>query len=409
MVVLQRGPLSRRLAFVLCTIAQLLFLTAWDVSARTVAGPEVREAHLPSRGLQPQAVYRDGVLHVVYFEGEPAHGNIFYLRSTDDGKTFDKALQVNSQEGSAVATGTIRGAQLAVGKGGRVHVAWNGSTVAEPRGPLNPEMKADSPYNATPMLYSRLGDDGHFEPQRNLMRKTFGLDGGGTVAADAKGDVYVAWHGKALGAEEGEQGRRVWMATSTDDGRTFSEEREIFGNNKGACGCCGMKLYADAQGDIAGLYRSARNVKHRDTYLMFSRAGKEKFRGARLDEWEISACPMSSMALVGTRDGLLAGWETAGQVLFSHVEPDGKSWSDPVAAPGEGKKRKHPRLARNSRGETLLLWTEVPGWGKSGVLHYQAYGPDGSPLGESVRVGAAPPWSFGAVVANQDDTFTVLY
>jgi hypothetical protein len=45
------------------------------------------------------------------------------------------------------------------------------------------------------MFYSRLTDDHTaFEPERNLMTHTFGLDGGGTLAADAAGQVYVAGH-----------------------------------------------------------------------------------------------------------------------------------------------------------------------------------------------------------------------
>ncbi len=65
------------------------------------------------------------------------------------------------------------------------------------------------------MFYSRLNDGGTaFEPERNLMTRTFGLDGGGTLAADTVGNVYVAWHGKIPGAADGEAGRQVWMAVS---------------------------------------------------------------------------------------------------------------------------------------------------------------------------------------------------
>ena len=46
-------------------------------------------------------------------------------------------------------------------------------------------------------------EDGQFEPQRNLMQETFALDGGGSVAADAEGNVYVAWHGSAKGSAKG--------------------------------------------------------------------------------------------------------------------------------------------------------------------------------------------------------------
>jgi hypothetical protein len=38
---------------------------------------------------------------------------------------------VNHIDGSAIATGTVRGAQIAVGAKGRVHVAWNGSHPTE--------------------------------------------------------------------------------------------------------------------------------------------------------------------------------------------------------------------------------------------------------------------------------------
>src|SRR4051794_33977196 len=89
------------------------------------------------------------------------------------------------------SAGTIRGGQLALGKAGRAHVVWFGTSKALPRGPLNPAMAADSPYNGTPLLYSRLDDAGTaFEPQRNLMQATFGLDGGPSVAADPLGNVY---------------------------------------------------------------------------------------------------------------------------------------------------------------------------------------------------------------------------
>src|SRR5947207_1746114 len=90
--------------------------------------PEVRTIRVPDGGIQPQAAVDDaGTLHLVYFKGEPGHGDLFYVRSRDDGKSFSRAIRVNSLDGSAIAVGTIRGAHVAVGKGNRVHVAWNGS------------------------------------------------------------------------------------------------------------------------------------------------------------------------------------------------------------------------------------------------------------------------------------------
>src|SRR5947209_11937684 len=78
---------------------------------------------VPEGGLQPQvAATGDGTIDLVYFLGEPRHGDLFYARSRDRGVSFPRPVRVNSTQGSAIATGTIRGARIAVGSGGRVHV-----------------------------------------------------------------------------------------------------------------------------------------------------------------------------------------------------------------------------------------------------------------------------------------------
>src|SRR5205823_7825571 len=117
------------------------------------------------------------------------------------------------------------GAQVALGRGGRVHVAWNGSGRARPANPIV----------GAPMLYARSNKERTaFEPQRNLMRKTYHLDGGGSVAADREGNVYVGWHGRAEAAPEGEKGRRFFVARSTDDGETFAPEEPALSRETGA-------------------------------------------------------------------------------------------------------------------------------------------------------------------------------
>jgi len=70
----------------------------------------VTVSRVPNGGIQPEVVVdAAGVLHMVYFSGEPRAGNLFYVRSSDFGKTFSTPIQINSQPGSAIATGTIRG------------------------------------------------------------------------------------------------------------------------------------------------------------------------------------------------------------------------------------------------------------------------------------------------------------
>jgi len=192
------------------------------------------------------------------------HGDLFYVKSSDPGATWSSPLQVNSEAGSAIAAGTILGGQIAIGRDSRLHFAWNGSLEGKSKGPLN----AESGQRGAPMLYSRLNDsDTVFEPERSLMTRTFCLDGGGTVAADSAGKVYVSWHGKAPAAAKGEAGRPVWGTESHDDGKTLATERPAWKQPTGACGCCGMAMFTDTKGTVRALYRSAAENVFTDTRL----------------------------------------------------------------------------------------------------------------------------------------------
>lgn len=58
----------------------------------------VELVRVPNGGIQPEiAVDAAAVVHMVYLAGEAAAANVFYVRSTDDGKTFSRAMRVNSQ------------------------------------------------------------------------------------------------------------------------------------------------------------------------------------------------------------------------------------------------------------------------------------------------------------------------
>ena len=380
-----------------------LAMTILSAASRTGDTLDVSLVRVPNGGIQPQAVLGpDRILHLLYFAGDPKAGDLFYVKSPDYGSTWSTPLRVNSTRGSAIALGTIRGGQIAIGRNGWVHVAWNGSSSVQANGPINPE----AGQRGAPMLYSRLSAGGtKFDPERSLMTRTFGLDGGGTIAADSAGNVYVAWHGKTPGAAKGEAGRQVWIAISHDNGATFAPEQPAWTESTGACGCCGMALFADSKGTVRALYRSATQDIHRDIFLLTSLDRGRSFTGRKLHTWEINACPMSSMSF-GEGAGNVAGaWETGGQVYFENLT---KMNSVPVSAPGEGKGRKHPRLAIAPNGDMLMVWTEGTGWQRGGSLAWQLFDPNGESLGKTHTQPGVPAWSFGAV-AVKPDGFVVLY
>ena len=376
--------------------------------------PVVKTIRVPNGGIQPQlAVGKRGAVHMLYYKGEAGAGDIFYVISTDSGQSFSEPMRVNSQPGSAIAAGTIRGAHLALGKNDRVHVAWNGSGKATPKGLPNPQLPGDSPYRfSSPMLYARMNADGTgFEPQRNLMTSTYALDGGGSVAADEAGNVYVVWHANSTTGTPGEEGRAVWVAISRDDGQTFSAESRANRDDTGACGCCGLRASTDRTGNLYVLYRSAAQIIHRDMYVLTSRDRGRTFSSIKLDKWEVGQCVMSSASFHQTTDGMLAAWETEHQVKFGPVDRGLPGALRHVSAPETNQQtRKHPVLSVNSKGQVILVWTEGTGWQKGGSVAWQVFDPSGQPIPDAAgRTDGVPVWGLVAVLAGKNGEFTVVY
>jgi len=363
----------------------------------------VTTVRVPQGGIQPQlAVDSKGIVHMVYFTGDSGHGDLYYVRSQDGGANFSAPVKVNSHAGSAIAAGNIRGAHIALGRNGRVHVAWNGTYEVDVPGATKPWMKR-------PMVYTRLNDAGTaFEPERNVIQAAYGLDGGGAVAADSAGYVYVLWHAPTPGTE-GEPNRRVWVARSINDGKTFDHEKPALDKPTGACGCCGMSAFADSRSNVYALFRSATETVHRDIYLLASTNRGESFQGTDVSEWNVGACVMSMENISESAAGGLAAWETMGNVFYGVVNPSTTRMSQPIAAPGAAKGRKYPAVAGNARGETLLAWTEGMGWKKGGSLAWQIFDKSGNPQGEIGHADGVPAWSLIAAFVRPDGGFAVVY
>jgi len=378
------------------TVAFAFLLIAAPISKAASPVPAITIMRVPDGGVQPQVmVDQKGSVHLIYLRGDPQHSDIFYTHSDNGGRSFSAPLRVNSQAGSAIAVGTVRGAHLAIGRGW-VHVAWMGSDRAEPK----------APQNASPMLYARLSDNARaFEPQRNLIHTHAGLDGGASVAADNAGNVYVAWHAPtSKGA--GEQARKVWIVRSSDDGKSFSEEEQATDTTTGVCGCCGMRLFAAPDGSLYGMYRTADQVIHRNMELLKFGRNSTHATAMELGAMNASMCIMSTSAFAASDRGVLAAWETSGQIYWTNVD---HSPLDAHAAAGRGNNRKHSALAANSAGQILLVWTEGTGWNKGGSIAWQIYDASGEAQGEVGHAPDLPVWGSPAAFARADNSFVILY
>jgi hypothetical protein len=377
---------------------------AWPLLGHAAGGhsaPAVQLMRVPDRGVQPQALvdFR-GTLHLVYLKGDPSACDVMFVRRPAGETKFTEALRVNSIPGSAIAVGTVRGAQIALGRNGRVHVAWNGSGRA-----------STSPAGASPMLYSRRNDLGNgFEPQRNLMTSTTHLDGGGSVAADDRGHVYVVWHAhKKIGPQE-EIDRGVFVAVSADDGKSFTAERQVNPAETGACGCCGLKAFVGNHGSLAILFRSANLLGNRDTTLLLSTNFGGSFTARILGQWHVSTCPMSTCALDQAGESLVGLWEKEGQIFRASILSDRLDSLAAFAVSGNTGNRKHPALAFGIKkgAPSLIAWTEGTGWEKGGSIAWECLDDRGLQIAFG-KADGVPVWGSVAAVAEPDGSFTVIY
>jgi hypothetical protein len=361
------------------------------------SSPQVELKRVPDGGIQPQtAVDQDGTVHLVYFKGDPAEGDLFYVRSKN-GTSFSDPIRVNSVSGTAIALGNIRGARIAVGRRGRVYIVWNGS-----------RKTGDPAQGRNPLLYTRLNEAGTaFEPERNLIHTAYGLDGGGGVAADQHGHVYVFWHAPIPG-KQGEEYRRVWMTRSDDDGRTFQLEQIAWNEPTGACGCCSLNAYAGPSGTVYVLFRSAQEKVHRDMYLLESNDHGATFRGSEISKWNVGYCVMSSEAFATGPNGTFAAWETEKQVHVGSIKPGSANTNDSTVS-SAGTNAKYPWLSVNQDGLLLVSWTEGMGWKHGGSVHWQIFDSKGQRLGEPSGADGVPPWSFVAAYPQKNGNFVVLY
>jgi hypothetical protein len=364
-----------------------------------LAAAELRVERVPENGLQPDALTDStGRVHLIYLTGDPKSSDIHYVSRRAPSEPWSQPVRVNSQPGSAVAIGTVRGARLSLASSNRVCVVWNGSSQAT----------AGSAGSA-PLLFSRQTDDhSGFEPQRNLMGSLRHLDGGGSVTANEHGGVVVAWHAAPAtpGADhDGEAARGIYLAVSQDDGRTFSDPRRIDSPPRGVCACCALEAGFAGPNEIRILYRGAEGLSERGLVELLSADGAKTFASRRIDQWSLNQCPMTTTRLAPGAD--FAVWSTRGRIWASPLGGSSPSVPNPVSP--ESRQANHPTVARSPDGRTLVAWTEGTGWQRGGGLAWSERAQRSPTWSPVQRRPGVPVWGSPAAVCESDGHFTVWY
>jgi hypothetical protein len=315
---------------------------------------------------------REGAVHLL-FDSEGGPG---YAKSTDGGQTFSETITVLS--GGSRPSGLEYSAwDLAVGRGGRVHVAMGTNA-----------WKLKLPQEEWGFFYASL-DPGSsaFSPVRNINRKP---SEGFSLAADAKGNLIACWLAD-----------RLYANVSHDNGETFAPFVEL---NPGynPCNCCTTSTAYGDDGRLAVLYREE-SGNERDMYLVLWDEARGRTSRTRISQtlWKLDACPMTYFTVTPDRGGFVAAWPTRGDVYFARL--DGQGHPVPpgeIKTPGTAGMRTGVLTLSAQDGTTLVAWKN------GGRLGWQLYGEGGKPLGHPGSVES--PGNGAAGVVSPNGRFTLF-
>jgi hypothetical protein len=137
------------------------------------------------------AAYANNV-YVAWSDNTPGKSSVYFAKSDNDGKSFDKPIKVNTGLGEA------RSPELSVSLG-IVHLVWD-----------------DASYGNDEIFYSHSVDAGNtFSVPRNLSNNS-GYSVGPMLSTSGN-NVYVVWSDRSPGDNE------VFFANSIDGGNTFNK------------------------------------------------------------------------------------------------------------------------------------------------------------------------------------------
>jgi hypothetical protein len=288
-----------------------------------------------------------GTIHLLYDSDDGPK----YARSSDRALTFGRPISVVGE------TSRLEGLEysawdMAVGKGGRVHVALGTNA-----------WKLKLPEEEWGFFYANIDPGASaFSHVRNINRKP---SEGFSLAADDQGNVTACWLSDKL-----------YATVSHDNGEIFEPFVEI---NKqfNPCNCCTTSATYANDGKLAVLYREETN-NERDMYFVLWDQVEGQMTRKRISRtlWKIDACPMSYYTIARERGGFVAVWPTKGEIYFAHLDAQGDSSAlAEIKTPGRSGMRTGMVALSAQNGSTLVAWKH------DGQTEWQLYDADGRPIG----------------------------
>ncbi len=319
-MLLRAAPRSR----IFAALAAVLIAADAGGAPVEIVSPEFRGA------LQPQAaVAADGRLHVVFGKGD----SIFHTSSFKGG-AFSAPVEVGKLD--KLGLGRRRGPRIAATENFGVTV----TAISMADGLLHSwvSMNQGRTWSGSAIL--------------NTV-PTSAREGLHAMAADGRGGVAVVW----LDLRSG--GMELWSRTSWDGGSSWEPEVRVYASPDGhICECCHPSVAFGPNHEIAAMWRNWLGGS-RDLWLAVSSDSGRTFGPAqKLGEgtWKLSGCPMDGGAITYHKHALTTAWRRE-TTLF--LAPSGQAETklaesalQPVLASAGGK------LFRAWEQHNAIFWSD---------------------------------------------------
>jgi hypothetical protein len=329
-------------------------------------------ARAEPEGAESNGTASNGTVHLLYETDD----GLQYAASADQGETFSAPIAVVDRRSTKPGL-EFSGFDMAIGKGGRVHVAM-----------ISNGWKLKIPVEEWAFYYATLAPGAKtFSKVRNINRTP---SEGFSLAADDKGNVTACWLSDKLYAN-----------VSHDEGTTFDPTIEL-DPEYNPCNCCTTSAVYAADGKLAVLYREETDDE-RDMFLVLWDQRSNRVSRTRVGStsWTLDACPMTYYAITRSGDGFLAVWPTKGQIYFSRLDGEGRAMPPvEIETPGRSGMRTGMIALGAPDGSVLIAWKndDRVGW--------QLYDEAGAPTGSR---GSAPSRGNGvAGIVDRDGDFVLF-
>jgi len=338
-------------------------------SAANSASPQRVSAGDTNASEPAVASARDGGAYVVWVEHRDRDADVMLRRFDGAGQPLGDPIRVNPQAGQATAW---RGdpPTVAVATDGTLYVGWTARVESSTGNPADICLSA-----------SRDGGKSFGTPVKVNDDQKPAVHGMHSLAISDDGRVYVAWLDERNVApapmkdmkmdanssgRHMESNREVFIASSVDGGRTFSQNQRVATD---VCPCCKTSLAVAKDGRIYLSWRQVLAGDYRHIAVSSSSDQGKTFAKATIvsdDEWMLKGCPVSGAALLtGTDASLRVLWYAGsdkGQrgIYWSESRDAGKTFT-PRQLLAASSARGTPVLLRDPLVSDIGVWQSGEG------------------------------------------------